>query len=172
VRACNLNLGKLLHGNSAASLTLQALHAMIADNHALRGPVARTVSFRVPDDVARRVAERAVSLAAESGSDVYRRVIEEWLRMQEHPGIRFADGPGGRRAVLVGGPDVWEVILIARAFDLDVARLAAAYPWLTAERLAAARAYAEAYPEEIDGRIAENARAAAELERELAALGA
>lgn len=134
--------------------------------------MARTISFRVPDDVVRRVAERAVSLAAGSGSDVYRRVIEEWLRMQEHPGIRFVDGPGGRRAVLVGGPDVWEVLLIARAFDFDAARLEAAYPWLTRERLDDAQGYAEAYPDEIEGRIAENARAAAALERELTALGA
>ena len=35
-----------------------------------------------------------------------------------------------------------------------------------------ARNYAEAYPNEIEGRIAENARVAEELERELAALGA
>jgi hypothetical protein len=134
--------------------------------------VTRTVSFRIPDDVAKRVAERAVSLAGGSGSDVYRRVIEEWLRMQEHPGIRFADGPTGRRAVLVGGPDVWEAIVVARAFEFDANQLNAAYPWLTAERLDAARGYAEAFPDEIDGRIAENARAAEELERELNALGA
>jgi hypothetical protein len=134
-------------------------------------PVARTVSFRIPDRVAKRVAERAAALGADRDSDVYRRVIEEWLRMEEHPRIRFAGGPGGRRAVLAEGPDVWEVILIARAFAFDAARIEAAYPWLTAERLDAARAYAEAYPEEIEGRIADNARAAAELERELAALG-
>jgi hypothetical protein len=148
------------------------MNAMLSSLADTEEAMARTISFRVPDDVARRVAERAVPLAGESGSDLYRRVIEEWLRMQEHPGVRFADGPGGRRAVLVGGPDVWEVMLIARAFDFDVARLAAAYPWLAADRLAAARAYAEAYPEEIERRIAENARAVAELERELAALGA
>jgi hypothetical protein len=134
--------------------------------------MARTVSFRIPDDVAKRVAERAALLSAESDSGVYRRVIEEWLRMQEHTRIRFASGPGGRRAALVAGPDIWEVILIARAFDFDAARLSEAYPWLTADRLDAARGYAESYPEEIETRIAENARATAELERELAALGA
>lgn len=134
--------------------------------------MARTVSFRIPEHVAKRVAERAASLAAESGSEVYRRVIEEWLRMQEHPGIRFVDGPAGRRAALVGGPDVWEVILSARAFDFDEARLSAAYPWLTAELLETARRYADAYPEEIERRITENTRAVAALERELGAPGA
>ena len=29
--------------------------------------------------------------------------------MDEHPGIIFRDGPTGRRAVVAGGPDVWEV---------------------------------------------------------------
>ena len=30
--------------------------------------------------------------------------------MEDHPGIVFRSGPGGRRAGLVGGPDVWEVV--------------------------------------------------------------
>lgn len=34
--------------------------------------------------------------------------------MQEHPGILFRDGPAGRRAVVAGGPDVWEVIQAVR----------------------------------------------------------
>lgn len=38
------------------------------------------------------------------------RLIDEGLRMQDHPGIVFRDGPAGRRAALAGGPDVWEVI--------------------------------------------------------------
>jgi len=134
--------------------------------------MSKTISFRLPDVVADRVAERAASLGGESGSEVYRRVIEEWLRLQEHPGIRFVDGPTGRRAALADGPDVWEVVSLARAFDFDGDRLAAAYPWLTPEGLETARRYAEAHPDEIEARIAANARAAEELERELNALGA
>jgi hypothetical protein len=30
-------------------------------------------------------------------------------------GIVFRDGPAGRRAVVIGGPDVWEVIAAARS---------------------------------------------------------
>jgi hypothetical protein len=30
--------------------------------------------------------------------------------MEDHPGIIFRDGPSGRRAVLIAGPDVHEVI--------------------------------------------------------------
>lgn len=132
--------------------------------------MTRTLSMRIPEELARRVAERAERWAAANDSEVYRRVIEEWVRLQEHPGIRFVDGPAGRRAALVGGPDVWEAIAIARAHEFDENRLAAAYPWLTPEALDAARRYHAAYPDEIDGWIEENERTAAELERELEAL--
>jgi hypothetical protein len=38
------------------------------------------------------------------------RLVDEGLRMDEHPSVAFREGPIGRRATLVGGPDVWEVI--------------------------------------------------------------
>ncbi|MHB1444993.1 MAG: hypothetical protein ACYCTI_13690 [Acidimicrobiales bacterium] len=43
-------------------------------------------------------------------SSASNRLVDEALRMQEHPLIVFRDGPAGRRARLVGGPDVWELI--------------------------------------------------------------
>ena len=132
--------------------------------------MTRTLSIRIPDELARRVAQRAERWAAANDSEVYRRVIEEWVRLQEHPGIRFVDGPAGRRAALVGGPDVWEVVATARAFEFDEKRLAEAYPWLTPEALGTARRYYDSYPDEIDGRIEENERTAADLEHELEAL--
>jgi hypothetical protein len=45
--------------------------------------------------------------------------------MDERPLIRFADGPSGRRARPLGGPDVWEVIAVARDNDGDLAETAA-----------------------------------------------
>jgi len=38
------------------------------------------------------------------------RYVDEGLRMEEHPLIVFRDGPAGRRARVIGGPDVWEII--------------------------------------------------------------
>lgn len=131
----------------------------------------RTVSFRVPESLARRVAERAAAWPAASESDVYRRVIDEWLRMQEHPGIRFVDGPTGRRAALVNGPDVWEVIDLTRRFEGDTQRLSEAFPSLDVARVETASRYYDAHPEEIDARIEQNVRAAEDLERELRTLG-
>lgn len=53
-----------------------------------------------------------------SRSEVAKTLLEEGLRMGEHPGIMFRAGPAGRRAGLMGGPDVWEVV---RAFQTQPA---------------------------------------------------
>jgi hypothetical protein len=47
------------------------------------------------------------------------RLVDEGVRMEEHLGIVFRDGPTGRRAGLAGGPDVWEVIVVLRDFGQD-----------------------------------------------------
>ena len=48
-------------------------------------------------------------------SSASNRLVDEALRMHEHPLITFKDGPAGRRARLVGGPDVWEIIGAVRS---------------------------------------------------------
>jgi uncharacterized protein (DUF433 family) len=95
------------------------------------------------------------------------RLIDEGLRMEDHPGIGFRDGPAGRRAVLIGGPDVWEVIETLRGAGLTGEKaVEATASWgslpLTQVR-AAVRYYAE-YRDEVDERIRAN-RQAAERER-------
>lgn len=127
----------------------------------------KTISFRIPQELADAVAESAANWRVGSESGVYRRVIEEWLRSQRHPEVRFVDGPAGRRAALVCGPDVWEAIAIAKSFDFDEAAIAEAYPWLSERRLGAARRYYEEFSDEIDAIIEENARIATALEEEL-----
>jgi hypothetical protein len=44
-------------------------------------------------------------------------VIDEGLRMADHPGVIFKDGPAGRRAGGPRGPDIWEVIKYVREID-------------------------------------------------------
>lgn len=41
--------------------------------------------------------------------------------MAEHPGVMFRPGPAGRRAAVVGGPDVWEIVetFIAEGREVD-----------------------------------------------------
>jgi hypothetical protein len=76
--------------------------------------------------------------------------------MAEHPGITFKDGPTGRRAGLVLGPDIWEVIKAAREMeergDAAVPAVAALLN-LSAERVGVALRYYAAYAHEIDAEV-------------------
>lgn len=113
-----------------------------------------------------------------SASALTSRFVDEALRMEEHPGVLFRDGPSGRRAVLIGGPDVWEVARVVRSArsaepDLDaeaVLELAAETMGLPHRKVRVALDYWAAYPDEIEQQIrdAEAAERAAEepLQRE------
>lgn len=117
---------------------------------------ARQFSARLDVSVVDRLERRGARTGLNK-SRLAERYIDEGLRMEDHPGIVFRDGPVGRRAALAGGPDVWEVITAVRASALHGEQaLAAAARWgsLTlAQVRTAARYYAE-YPQEIDERIA------------------
>jgi len=127
----------------------------------------KNLSFRISEELATQVADCTGTWPARSDSDTYRQVIEEWVRLQDHPGIRFVDGPAGRRAALVGGPDVWEIIDMARELGFDEAAILDAYPWLSPATQRIARRYFDAYPEEIEAIIEDNLRVAEQLEHEL-----
>lgn len=82
--------------------------------------------------------------------------------MDEHPLIRFVDGPAGRRARLIGtGKDVWEVIAVVRDNRGDAGD-AAGYLELPLGLVQAAMTYYGAYPVEIDQWIDLNEQEAAE----------
>jgi uncharacterized protein (DUF433 family) len=90
------------------------------------------------------------------------RYVEEGLRMDEHPLIRFAEGPAGRRARLTGtGKDVWEVIATVRDNGGDAAE-AARYLEIPLGFVQAAITYYGAYRDEIDQWIQANEQEAAE----------
>lgn len=67
--------------------------------------VSVNVSVRLDDALAERLRLRARA-AGETLSDRLRRYAEEGTRRDEHPLVTFRDGPAGRRAGLLGGPDV------------------------------------------------------------------
>ncbi len=99
------------------------------------------------------------------------RYIMEGMRMDEHPGICFRDGPAGRRAVVAGGPDVWEVVSALRGAPERGERRAAAVATrvgVPESTVRVALRYYAAYPEEIDAWIEANDAEADELERLLA----
>src|SRR3954449_3246002 len=88
--------------------------------------MARPVSIRLPLGTLERLDARATHTRIPPRT-LAQRYVEEGLRMDEHPLVRFADGSAGRRAARLGtGLDVWEVIVVVRDNGGD-ARQAADY---------------------------------------------
>jgi hypothetical protein len=112
------------------------------------------VSVRLEDGLAERLRLRARA-AGETMSDRLRRYADEGTRRDEHPFITFRDGPSGRRAGLVGGPDAWEVAMWVEdlAGELDPVATLVEESILTRAQVDAALRYRAAYPDEIDARI-------------------
>jgi hypothetical protein len=112
------------------------------------------VSVRLDDDLAERLRLRARA-AGETLSDRLRRYAEEGARRDEHPLITFRDGPTGRRAGLIGGPDVWEVAMWVEDLEVetDPVETLVAESTLARAQVEAALRYRAAYPEEIAARI-------------------
>ena len=116
--------------------------------------MSENVSVRLEDNLAQRLRLRARA-AGETLSDRLRRYAEEGVRRDEHPLITFRDGPTGRRAGLVGGPDVWEVVMWVKdlSAEQDPAAVLVEESNLTRPQVDAALRYRAAYPDEIDARI-------------------
>ncbi|MBI4259167.1 MAG: CopG family transcriptional regulator [Actinobacteria bacterium] len=112
------------------------------------------VSVRLDEGLAERLRLRARA-AGESLSDRLRRYAEEGARRDEHPLITFRDGPTGRRAGLVGGPDVWEVAMWLEDLgsEPDPAAALVADGVVTRAHIDAVVRYRTPYPEEIAARI-------------------
>lgn len=119
------------------------------------GCMSVNVSVRLDDRLAERLRLRARA-AGESLSDRLRRYAEEGSRRDEHPLITFRDGPAGRRAAVVGGADVWEIVMWLEdlANEDDPAQVLAAEQDISRTLIDAALRYREAYSEEVEARIA------------------
>jgi uncharacterized protein (DUF433 family) len=122
---------------------------------------SQPLSVRLNDATIRRLGARA-RRAHLPPRTLAQRYVEEGLRMDEHPLVRFADGPAGRRARLVGtGKDVWEIIAVVRDNDGGAAE-AASYLEIPLGLVQAAIAYYGAYTDEIDQQIEANDQETAE----------
>jgi hypothetical protein len=126
-----------------------------------------SLPVRIEADTVRALRRKS----AESGEPMARlaqRYIEEGIRTERHPGIFFRTGPAGRRAVVVGGPDVWEVIAAIRGASERGDALIEATAERTGvrpERIRAAIQYYTEYPAEIDQWIAMVEEEAEQLEK-------
>jgi hypothetical protein len=123
--------------------------------------MTQPMSLRLADTTVARLQTRARRTQLPPRT-LAQRYVEEGLRMDEHPLVRFVDGPAGRRARLMGtGKDVWEVIAAVRDNDGDVAATAG-HLEMPLGLVQAAVTYYGAYPDEVDEWIRVNEAEAAE----------
>ena len=114
--------------------------------------------MRFDADVAARLARFVAARPGLSTSAATNQLVDEALRCQEHPLVIFRDGPAGRRARLIGGPDVWEVaraVRNCRAAEpdldpVDLVGLISDTSGVEPRLIRAAIAYQAAFPAEIE----------------------
>src|ERR1700730_16714544 len=125
------------------------------------------VSIRFDAALLARLRRRAGATAGSTTSALAQRLIDEGLRMADHPGVIFKDGPSGRRAALAYGPDIWEVIKFLREVDergpaaIDAGAEVFA---VDISRSSTAISYYGDYADEIDAEIADADEASARAE--------
>ena len=113
------------------------------------------ISMRLPEESGKRL-KRLASRHGWTASDASARLVEEGLRRSEFAFIDFRDSAVGRQACMQGSTlAVWEVMMLVRSYEGDLAAVADHLQW-PAAKVQAAINYAEAFPEEIDAALAEN----------------
>jgi hypothetical protein len=128
----------------------------------------RPTSFRLTEDLVERLDAEAVA-AGTSVSALVATVLDEGLKTRQFPGVVYRVGPTGRRAGLVGGPDVWEVVRAVRGAagrGEDRVRRVANERGLLIDMVRLAVDFYAAFPAEVDARI-EADEAAARRVRDL-----
>jgi hypothetical protein len=112
--------------------------------------------MRIPLESGNRL-RRMATRHGWTASDASARLVEEGLRRAEFAFIDFRDSAGGRQAYIQGSTlAVWEVILLLRSYKSDAPAVARHLAWPEAKVRAAVH-YCEAFPDEIDAALSENA---------------
>ena len=109
------------------------------------------LSVRISEEVFTQL-EAQSRRSGQSRSAVVKQLLEEGLRMEQHPRIVFRSGPRGRRAGLIDGPDVWEVVRALRGGNIgDGDGLAgiSERTGLAADQIRAALRYYAEYTDEV-----------------------
>jgi hypothetical protein len=129
----------------------------------------RPTSFRLAEDLLERLdaeaTDRGLSLSA-----LVATILDEGLKTRRFPGIVYRDGPTGRRAGLVAGPDVWEIIRDLKRMSGDAdqrVRDLMEETELTERQVRLAMSFYAAFPDEIEKRVGAAARMEAEALRDI-----
>jgi hypothetical protein len=113
------------------------------------------ISMRLPLKSGKRL-KRMATRHGWTPSDASARLVEEGLRRADFAFIDFRDSTTGRQACLQGSSlAVWEIMLLARDYDHDAAKVARHLRWPEA-KVQSAFNYARAFPDEISGALADN----------------
>jgi hypothetical protein len=111
-----------------------------------------TLSVAVPEET-RGYLEAIASDRGQTAEEVAMVAIEEFVRMARFPEITFVDSPAyGRKAVVAGAGEVWGIVFTAKSYNGDLEK-ASEHLRVPIEKVRAALAYYEAYPEETDVRL-------------------
>src|SRR5271154_4870942 len=114
----------------------------------MKTAVSMVISMRLPVKSGNRLKRMALRHGW-TPSDASARLVEEGLRRAEFAFIDFRDSAAGRQACLQGSSlAVWEVMLLVRNYQDDVAKVARHLRWPEA-KVRAALNYAKAFPAEI-----------------------
>lgn len=95
-------------------------------------------------------------------------LLDEGLKTRRFPGVVYRDGPAGRRAGLVGGPDIWEIVRdLQHAPGRGMKRIdhVAAQSNVPARQVRLAADFYAANPEEIDRSLEMDERVAERTRR-------
>jgi hypothetical protein len=160
---------------------LTGLHAATLTNYIVVMSKKSPTPVRFDMMVADRLAVFVSINHGLSLSSAANMLVDEGLRMMEHPGVLFRTGPTGRRAGLAAGPDVWEIVRAVRSTrdaepglgESELLALVTENTGVSERMIRVATGYWAAYPDEIDAEIAvadaaeESAEQAWRREREL-----
>ncbi len=127
-----------------------------------RQAIQKPFSIRMSPQTLARL-DMGAQRRGEAKSRTAERLIDEGLRMEDHPGIVFRDGPAGRRAALASGPDIWEIVVTLKGTRLKGEEaVAATAEWgaLTHAQVHTAVRYYADFRDEVDERIAHNSQEA------------
>lgn len=113
------------------------------------------ISMRLPLKSGKRL-KRLATRHGWTPSDASARLVEEGLRRADFAFVDFRDSAAGRQACIQGSSlAVWEVMLVARDYQNDTAKVAKHLHW-PESKVKAAFNYAKAFPDEISEALADN----------------
>ena len=128
----------------------------------------RPTSFRLPEELLERIEVESRSVGT-SITQLVSSLLDEGLKTRRFPGVVYRNGPLGRRAALVGGPDVWEVVrdlAAAPGRGMDRVENLVAETGLTKASVLLAADFYASFPEEVDALIETDERAVEEVRRQ------